>query len=194
MLAELKTIANKKDVPYQSLAKIYLARQIAFERGFFRSTQKKRSRKTEVQQTTWAVFESPRPFRNGSVFRSQNPTQTIITKALTFDNFIPIFKQKEVGFDPQPGICFEKRIIQPFLMLKKPVSCRFDRFSDERVSSSWNVLVHQFIDVFSHSLGIVKPIVDKMILETQVLFVEEVEQILLSGTALKFSNSYSDNR
>lgn len=41
MLAELKTIANKKDVPYQSLAKIYLARQIALERGFFRSVQKK---------------------------------------------------------------------------------------------------------------------------------------------------------
>ena len=33
MLAELKIIANKKDVPYQSLAKIYLARQIALERG-----------------------------------------------------------------------------------------------------------------------------------------------------------------
>jgi len=26
MLAELKILANKKDVPYQSLAKIYLAR------------------------------------------------------------------------------------------------------------------------------------------------------------------------
>jgi|MudIll2142460700_1097286.scaffolds.fasta_scaffold772454_1 predicted DNA binding CopG/RHH family protein len=33
MLAELKTLANKKDVPYQSLAKVYLARQIAIERG-----------------------------------------------------------------------------------------------------------------------------------------------------------------
>src|SRR4030042_6176649 len=33
MLAELKTIANKKDVPYQSLAKVYLARQIALERA-----------------------------------------------------------------------------------------------------------------------------------------------------------------
>ncbi len=32
MLAELKILANKKDVPYQSLAKIYLARQIALER------------------------------------------------------------------------------------------------------------------------------------------------------------------
>jgi predicted DNA binding CopG/RHH family protein len=28
MLAELKTLANKKDVPYQSLAKVYIARQI----------------------------------------------------------------------------------------------------------------------------------------------------------------------
>ena len=33
MLAELKTLANKKDVPYQSLAKVFLARQIAIERG-----------------------------------------------------------------------------------------------------------------------------------------------------------------
>jgi len=32
MLAELKTLANKKDVPYQSLAKVYLARQISLER------------------------------------------------------------------------------------------------------------------------------------------------------------------
>ncbi|OGP53348.1 MAG: hypothetical protein A2Y65_05525 [Deltaproteobacteria bacterium RBG_13_52_11] len=32
MLEELKVLANKKDVPYQSLAKIYLARQIALER------------------------------------------------------------------------------------------------------------------------------------------------------------------
>ncbi len=39
MLAELKILANKKDVPYQSLAKIYLARQIALERGFFNSSQ-----------------------------------------------------------------------------------------------------------------------------------------------------------
>lgn len=33
MLAELKALASKKDVPYQSLAKVYLARQIALERG-----------------------------------------------------------------------------------------------------------------------------------------------------------------
>ncbi|MBW1902182.1 MAG: BrnA antitoxin family protein [Deltaproteobacteria bacterium] len=32
MLAELKTLANKKDIPYQSLVKIFLARQIALER------------------------------------------------------------------------------------------------------------------------------------------------------------------
>ena len=36
MLAELKILANKKDVPYQSLAKIYLARQIALERATMR--------------------------------------------------------------------------------------------------------------------------------------------------------------
>ena len=39
MLAELKILANKKDVPYQSLAKIYLARQIALERGFINNSQ-----------------------------------------------------------------------------------------------------------------------------------------------------------
>jgi predicted DNA binding CopG/RHH family protein len=33
MLAELKSLANRKDVPYQSLAKVFLARQIALERG-----------------------------------------------------------------------------------------------------------------------------------------------------------------
>ena len=34
MLQELKIIAKKKDVPYQSLAKLYLSRQIALERSF----------------------------------------------------------------------------------------------------------------------------------------------------------------
>jgi predicted DNA binding CopG/RHH family protein len=32
LLFELKNLANKKDVPYQSLLKIFLARQIALER------------------------------------------------------------------------------------------------------------------------------------------------------------------
>jgi predicted DNA binding CopG/RHH family protein len=42
MLAELKNLANKKDVPYQSLAKVFLARQIALERGsLIRSSRKK---------------------------------------------------------------------------------------------------------------------------------------------------------
>jgi predicted DNA binding CopG/RHH family protein len=33
LLIELKNLANKKDVPYQSLVKIFLARQIALERA-----------------------------------------------------------------------------------------------------------------------------------------------------------------
>ena len=41
MLAELKTLANKRDVPYQSLAKIYLARQISLERGLLHKTSQK---------------------------------------------------------------------------------------------------------------------------------------------------------
>ena len=47
MLAELKILANKKDVPYQSLAKVYLARQIALERGFLRTEKKERADKHE---------------------------------------------------------------------------------------------------------------------------------------------------
>ena len=51
MLAELKTLANKKDVPYQSLAKIYLARQIALERGSLsRSPRKKRDHRAHARQ------------------------------------------------------------------------------------------------------------------------------------------------
>ena len=36
MLQELKILAKKIDIPYQSLAKLYLARQIALERGSIR--------------------------------------------------------------------------------------------------------------------------------------------------------------
>jgi len=52
MLAELKALANKIDVPYQSLAKIYLARQIALERSSPNqppSPGKKGRRKAHVQ-------------------------------------------------------------------------------------------------------------------------------------------------
>jgi predicted DNA binding CopG/RHH family protein len=44
LLAELKTLANKKDVPYQSLVKIFLARQIDLEResGKHRTGRSKR--------------------------------------------------------------------------------------------------------------------------------------------------------
>lgn len=44
MLAELKILANKKDVPYQSLAKIFLARQISLERRSSSMTPKKRKK------------------------------------------------------------------------------------------------------------------------------------------------------
>jgi predicted DNA binding CopG/RHH family protein len=33
LLAELKTLANKRDVPYQSLLKVFLAEQVARERA-----------------------------------------------------------------------------------------------------------------------------------------------------------------
>ena len=42
VLAEFKTIANKKDAPYQSLAKVYLARQIALDRGCLRRFPRKK--------------------------------------------------------------------------------------------------------------------------------------------------------
>jgi len=48
MLAELKILANKKDVPYQSLAKIYLARQIALERGSLNISSKKKDQKAHT--------------------------------------------------------------------------------------------------------------------------------------------------
>jgi predicted DNA binding CopG/RHH family protein len=42
LLAELKMLANKKDVPYQSLAKVFLARQIVLERELLSRTSRKR--------------------------------------------------------------------------------------------------------------------------------------------------------
>ncbi len=45
LLIELKTLANKRDVPYQSLAKMFLAKQIGLERESLRSAFKKRKEK-----------------------------------------------------------------------------------------------------------------------------------------------------
>ena len=42
LLVELKTLPNKRDVPYQSLAKIFLARQIVLEREFLSSDSGRR--------------------------------------------------------------------------------------------------------------------------------------------------------
>ena len=42
MIAELKNLANKRDVPYQSLAKICIARQISLECGSFRTAPKRK--------------------------------------------------------------------------------------------------------------------------------------------------------
>jgi predicted DNA binding CopG/RHH family protein len=49
MIAELKILANKKDVPYQSLAKMYLARQIALERASLGAFIKKSKNKVNAQ-------------------------------------------------------------------------------------------------------------------------------------------------
>ena len=50
MLAELKILANKKDVPYQSLLKVFLARQIALERRTLSHPERtKRPSKTKAR-------------------------------------------------------------------------------------------------------------------------------------------------
>jgi predicted DNA binding CopG/RHH family protein len=47
LLLELKILANKKDVPYQSLAKVFLARQIVLEReSLSRSSRKRKVKAT----------------------------------------------------------------------------------------------------------------------------------------------------
>jgi predicted DNA binding CopG/RHH family protein len=45
LLVELKTLANKRDVPYQSLAKLFLARQILLERESLSSGSGRRKEK-----------------------------------------------------------------------------------------------------------------------------------------------------
>jgi predicted DNA binding CopG/RHH family protein len=51
MLAELKALANKIDVPYQSLAKVYLARQIALARNApDQPPRKKRGQRVTVRK------------------------------------------------------------------------------------------------------------------------------------------------
>jgi predicted DNA binding CopG/RHH family protein len=41
MIAELKRLANKRDVPYQSLLKVFLAERLAIERAPARSTSRR---------------------------------------------------------------------------------------------------------------------------------------------------------
>jgi predicted DNA binding CopG/RHH family protein len=41
MIAELKRLANKRDVPYQSLLKVFLAERLASERGPMKSTSRR---------------------------------------------------------------------------------------------------------------------------------------------------------
>jgi predicted DNA binding CopG/RHH family protein len=45
LLVELKTLANKRDVPYQSLAKLFLARQIVLERKSLSRSFRRRKEK-----------------------------------------------------------------------------------------------------------------------------------------------------
>lgn len=45
LLVELKILANKKDVPYQSLVKMFLAKQIVFERESLSNDSRRRKEK-----------------------------------------------------------------------------------------------------------------------------------------------------
>jgi predicted DNA binding CopG/RHH family protein len=42
-IAELKTLANRRDVPYQSLLKVFLSERIAYERRLQSSARRKRA-------------------------------------------------------------------------------------------------------------------------------------------------------
>ncbi len=48
LLIDLKTMANKRDVPYQSLLKIFLAKQIALERESLDRSSKTAKKKSNV--------------------------------------------------------------------------------------------------------------------------------------------------
>jgi predicted DNA binding CopG/RHH family protein len=58
MLAELKNLANKRDVPYQSLAKVYLARQIALERGSLIGPPRKKGKKIKAPQRPHRIIHT----------------------------------------------------------------------------------------------------------------------------------------
>ena len=49
LLAELKILANKRDVPYQRLAKVFLARQIVLERESLSRSSRKRELKAATR-------------------------------------------------------------------------------------------------------------------------------------------------
>src|ERR1035437_7115205 len=52
LLISLKNMANKRDVPYQSLVKIFLARQVAIEREVSGSVMAKDDKKRAGHDTT----------------------------------------------------------------------------------------------------------------------------------------------
>ena len=60
LLIELKNLANKKDVPYQSLLKIFLARQIAIERDYSSNPLKKRGTKWPASSIAPILIKTPK--------------------------------------------------------------------------------------------------------------------------------------
>jgi len=63
LLAELKALANQRDVPYQSLLKIFLAERIALERGQ-KPTQVVRDRVRRQATRVAAAVKEQRPRRS----------------------------------------------------------------------------------------------------------------------------------
>ncbi len=68
MLAELKALANKIDVPYQSLAKVFLAKQIAAARG-----EETHPRGPHQPQDACRDLRKPPPVRGIPSFSSASP-------------------------------------------------------------------------------------------------------------------------
>ncbi|HET9886265.1 MAG TPA: BrnA antitoxin family protein [bacterium] len=58
LLAALKTLANQRDVPYQSLLKVFLAERVAKERGV-------RRRRTSTKRSQHASARAQRPIAIG---------------------------------------------------------------------------------------------------------------------------------
>jgi predicted DNA binding CopG/RHH family protein len=65
LLADLKALANKRDVPYQSLLKVFLAERVAAEQGRAKTLPSKHTQRTA----------SSRPDRGAGAVRASKPSK-----------------------------------------------------------------------------------------------------------------------